>query len=91
MVPEYAYSYENVDNIDIYENRFISYLIDELEETVDSSLENAAQVNESLDEYYQNNQLSFGQYSFLRRIQRMSYPYVSFQTKQAKQAKNWFL
>lgn len=87
MVPEYAYSYENVDNIDIYENRFISYLIDELEETVDSSLENAAQVNESLDEYYQNNQLSFGQYSFLRRIQRMSYPYVSFSNKTSKTSK----
>ncbi len=90
MAPEYAYAYENVDNIDIYENRFISHLIDEIDDEISYALDNMASLNESLDEHYQNNQLLFGKYSFLRNIQRMSYPYTSFTLKSAKANKDIF-
>ncbi len=90
MAPEYAYAYEHVDNIDIYENRFISHLIDEIDDEISRALDNMASLSESLDEHYQNNQLLFGKYSFLRNIQRMSYPYTSFSLKSGKANKEIF-
>ena len=91
MAPEYAYSYESVDNIDIYENRFISHLIDEIDDEISYALDHVASLSESLDEHYQNNQLLFGEYSFLRNIQGMSYPYSSFGLKSGKASKSIFL
>ncbi len=78
MVPEYVHTVETVDNLDIYENRFLSLLIDELDEDISSTMDDMTPMVESLGEHYQSNLLTFGAYSSLRDMRRKYYPYSSF-------------
>lgn len=81
MVPEYVHTVETTDDIDIYENRFISLLIDELDEDISSSIEDMTPMVESLGEHYQSNLFTFGKYSPLRDMRNRYYPYSSFVLK----------
>ncbi len=78
MVPEYVHSVETIDSIDIYENRFISLLIDEIYEDLSSSLEDMTPMVESIGEHYQNNEFTLGKYSPIRDMRAKHYPYTSF-------------
>lgn len=78
MVPEYVHTVETVDSIDIYENRFVSLLIDEINDDIDTSLDDMTPMVESFSEHYQNNQFTFGTYSPLRDMRKKYYPYTSF-------------
>lgn len=75
MVPEYVHTVETIDNLDIYENRFLSLLIDELDEDISSTIEDMTPMVESFGEHYQNNLLSFGLHSPIRDMRNKFYPY----------------
>ncbi len=81
MVPEYVHTVETIDNIDIYENRFLSLLIRELDEDISSTIEDMTPMVESLGEHYQSNLFTFGKYSPLRDMRKRYYPYSSFVLK----------
>lgn len=81
MVPEYVHSLETIDSIDIYENRFIALLIDEISEDVSCSLEDVSAMVESIGERYQNDRFTLGRYSPFRDLRNKRYPYTLFLLK----------
>lgn len=78
MSPEYVHSKQTVDSIDIYENRFICLLINQLEQQIDEFEEDVSCLIESFQDHYQTRQFTFGTYSMIRNIQRKKYPYTPF-------------
>lgn len=81
MVPEYVHTVENIDTIDIYENRFIALLINEINDELDTILDDITPMVESIGEHYQNNLFTFGPYSPLRNMRQKEYPYSPFLLK----------
>ncbi len=81
MVPEYVHTIENIDTIDIYENRFIALLINEINDTLETIIDDITPMVESIGEHYQNNLFTFGPYSPLRNMRQKEYPYSPFLLK----------
>ncbi len=59
MSPEYVHSVEKVDTIDTYENRFIAYLIDRIDEEVTKLLNDLDPSFASFENYYETRGISF--------------------------------
>lgn len=78
MFPEYVHTKQTVDSIDIYENRFICLLINQLEQQIIEFEEDVSFLVESFQDHYQTRQFTFGTYSMIRNIQRKKYPYNPF-------------
>ena len=74
LTPEYVYSVENIDTIDIYENRFISLLIDEINKEIKELVLNLSPLIESLEDHYETNVLSFGKTSIMNDLENKGYP-----------------
>ncbi len=91
MMPEYVHTNETIDNIDIYENRFICLLINKLEEQIDTFEDDVSPLVESFNDHYQSNQLTFGSYSIIRNIQKKKYPYNPFILKNDDSNKELYL
>lgn len=81
MVPEYVHTVENIDTIDIYENRFIALLINEINDNLETIIDDITPMVESIGEHYQNNLFTFGPYSPLRNMRQKEYPYSPFLLK----------
>ena len=78
MVPEYVYSSETIDSIDTYENRFISMLVDVIQDELDERSCDSRPLIESIEEHYQLKEVTFGEHSFIHDLRSKSYPYESF-------------
>jgi len=78
MVPEQVHTVETIDTIDIYENRFIAMLIQELEEDIALDEDDLAPLVESIEEHFQNKSLTFGAYSIVRNLRKEEKDYPDF-------------
>lgn len=70
MAPEYVHSIENVDSLDTYENRFICFLIERMDEETDRLLESLLPPSLSLTDLYQTKTLRYGEFSLFRNIEK---------------------
>lgn len=68
MAPEYVHTIETVDSIDTYENRFISLLINEIDNDIDIILSEINPLIESLEEHYQSRETTYGKYSMFSSL-----------------------
>ncbi|MCQ2772545.1 MAG: DUF2357 domain-containing protein [Bacilli bacterium] len=59
MSPEYVHSVEKVDTIDTYENRFVAYLIDKIDEEVTKLMNDLDPSFASFENYYETRGISF--------------------------------
>jgi hypothetical protein len=70
MTPERVYSYENIDNLRIYENIFIVMLIDYLYGEIDSLMKSYEGRFGSLYNYSGTSKLSYENYGVFSRLER---------------------
>ena len=82
LTPEYVYSNENIDSLDTYENRFISLLINEINNELKIININISPLIESIEEFYGVNGLTFGKNSIINDLASKNYPYNGFFNKE---------
>ena len=68
MAPEYVHSIENVDSLDTYENRFLCFLIERIDEETDRLMESLLPPSISLSDLYQTKTLRYGEFSLFRNL-----------------------
>lgn len=68
MVPEYVHSKETIDSLDIYENRFISFLIDRIETEALNLSDNLARALDSIQSLSQHKDVTYGELSYFRMV-----------------------
>lgn len=72
MTPERVHSVENIDTIDTYENRFISFLVTLIEEEVKALLVDIAPLTDSIEEVFETSGISYGKTSILNELNENS-------------------
>lgn len=70
MAPEYVHSIENIDSLDTYENRFLCFLIERMDEEADRLLESLLPPSVSLSDLYQTKTLRYGEFSLFRNLSK---------------------
>lgn len=78
MAPESIHTVETVDTINIYENQFISMLLDVLEDEVELLLADIAPLVESLQEHFERTTKTFGRSSIFEDYSKRKGPYEPF-------------
>ena len=68
MTPEHVHSLENIDTLDTYENRFISYLVTLIEQEIKDLLINVTPLVDSIEEIFEQSGISYGKTSILNSL-----------------------
>ena len=76
MTPEHVHSLENIDTLDTYENRFISYLVTLIEQEIKDLLINVTPLVDSIEEIFEQSGISYGKTSILNSLNKVEEKYV---------------
>ena len=71
MTPEHVHSLENIDTLDTYENRFISYLVTLIEQEIKDLLINVTPLVDSIEEIFEQSGISYGKTSILNSLNKV--------------------
>lgn len=75
MTPEYVHSEQHIDTIVTYENMFIAMLVDEINQEIESLLNNLTPLVKSLEEEYEIKGITYGVHSLFNEFKPFEYPY----------------
>lgn len=76
--PEYVHSFENIDVIDNYENRFIATLISLIADQFEILKNSISFINNSFEEHYFTKTTNFTKYGLYQNYKLFDYPYDTF-------------
>ena len=75
MTPEYVHTTNYIDTLVTYENQFISFLVDLINDEVDHLLNNLTPLVKSIEEQYESKGVTYGKYSLFNEFEPFTYPF----------------